>query len=313
MTAGKRRAAAWVLLLALLVAGGRAATQESRYTVESTVFLPQQFYVGDAVEARIRVRVEGAGRGLSAPEQPPEPAWGSIRRILVSGAQGAYEVRISFTAFRPGTQTFPSIDLGPITLEGIDFHVASVLGAEESELSPVRNQLLLPQTRVLMTIVLAVLFGIPLMLLIAFPWLRRRWHDLLALYRARRPYRKLRKSLERLQDEAARLSGREFYIRLLDDARRYLTRRLGFDCMSATTGELREVISVRLSDDTLVETLTELFELGDLVKFAERSAPLEQRLGHIDALRRTAGQLEKQRKQGSARHATARERSIVDI
>lgn len=314
----RRRPQMWLVAALVgamgLLGAGAAAAQSPEYTVESTVFLPQQYYVGDTVEARVRIRVEAQGPvTLSAPEEPPSPAWGSIRRILVSGAFPTYEVRISFTPFRPGTQTFPPIDLGEITLEGVDLHVASVLEPGESELAPVRDQLLLPQTRVLLTVVVAVLVGIPLMLFVAFPWFRHRWNDILTAYRSRRPHRKLRRALDRLQNEAAHLSAREFYIRLLEDSRRYLTRKLGFDCMSATTGELRSAFSRVLGNNSLVDTLTGLFETGDLVKFANRTASLEQRLNHIDALRHAAAQLEKERKQQRAKLREREEAEIVDL
>jgi hypothetical protein len=274
-----------------------AAAAEADYAVASTVFLPQQYYVGDTVEARVRVRLDAdEPRSLSAPEELPEPAWGEIRRVLVSGGYPNFEVRISFAAYRPGTQTFPPIDLGGITLRGVDLHVASVLEEGDSELAPVRDQLLLPQTRVLLAVVLAVLFGIPLMLFVAFPWVRSRWQVAVAAHQARRPYRKLKRSLDRLEEESDQLTGRNFYIRLLEDARRYLTRRLGVDCMSATTGELRKLISRTLGQSELVDTLNGLFQTGDLVKFAHRASPVEQRLRHIEALRHAALQLEKERR-----------------
>ena len=136
-------------LLAAAIAA-HAPAQSTEYSVENTLLLPQRFYVGDRVEARVQLRLaETAQAPTRAPETTPDPEWGTIHAISIDGSGRDYEVRIGFTPYQPGTLTFPALDLGALTLRGVDFHVESILDGQSTELAPVRSQLLLPSTRML--------------------------------------------------------------------------------------------------------------------------------------------------------------------
>lgn len=67
---------------------------------------------------------------------------------------------------------------------------------------------------------------------------------------------------------------KEYYTRLTDTLRNYLTERFGFSAMEMTT---REIIDRLQSEDpTKVAELRELFETADLVKFAKYSALINE-------------------------------------
>jgi hypothetical protein len=260
------------------------------------VLLPHLFYVGDRVEARVKLRVETADiEQPAAPAELPDPEWGTIHRVSITGSGRRFDVRISFTPFRPGTLTFPPLDFGSLTLHGVDFHVASILEEDSPQLSPMRDQLVLPSTRFFIAMAATVLVLVPVAILAFYPFIRRQFGRVVGYYRAGRPYRKLRRSLNRLRQDAAHVEGRTYYIRLLDEGRRYLTRKLGVDCVSATTRELETMMVSYIANEEDRGTLLSLFHMGDLVKFAQRPAPIDKRVDDADMLLEIAWRLERRR------------------
>lgn len=67
---------------------------------------------------------------------------------------------------------------------------------------------------------------------------------------------------------------KEYYTRLTDTLRKYLTERFGFSAMEMTTHEI--IDRLQSEDPTKVAELRELFETADLVKFAKYSALINE-------------------------------------
>jgi len=250
------------------------------YTVASTVFLPRVFYVGDRVEMRISLRVP-QNAALERPAEMPTPQWGEIHSISVSHAGGDATVRIIFTPFRPGTQSMPVMKLGDITLEGVNVYVKSILQEGEVGLAPPRSQLLLPSTRLVIGLGVGVLVILPLGWFVFYRWGRSRLVGLIARYRERQPNRRMQRVLKQLSADVENRSGREFYIVLQEELRRYLSRKLDADCMSATTWELRLHLGRLTPDQNDTQLLLSLFQFGDLVKFAGKSSSARIRKEHL--------------------------------
>lgn len=282
------------MLLAALAAVPEAAGQE-RYTVRDAIFLPQVFYVGDRVELRLRIRVD-EGVALPASAAPPAVPWGTIHSVSAAQQEQNAELRIQFTAFRQGTLALPPLSLGEITIQGFDIYVETTLG-ENPELAPLRDQAALPSTNLIVAGTLSALILLPLLWIFFVKVGRSRVRRLVERYRANQPARRLRRSLRRLGTEVQELKGREFYIDLLQDLRRYISQKLGRDCMAATTLELQGYLEELLDDPRDRERVMDLFHYGDLVKFARRRAPVKSRRQHLETVRELVERLERSREQ----------------
>ena len=97
--------------------------------------------------------------------------------------------------------------------------------------------------------------------------------------------------------EMHELDGKAYYIRLLDEARAFLDSQYDGAILSATTGELSPLLQRAGVDDEMCATVVELFQFGDLVKFAYRTVTLEDRTRHLDDFRRLAQTVYRQREE----------------
>jgi hypothetical protein len=280
------------MLLCLMVSMAVApdARAQESYTIRNAIFLPQVFYVGDLVELRIRLRLEP---GLTLPSTVPVPSvpWGRIQAITAAQDGQDAEVRVDFTAFRQGTLALPPIPIGDITIQGFDIYVETILG-EGAELSPLRDQAVLPSTNLLIAGVLTALVVVPLLWLLFVRFGRSRVRRLVERYRANQPSRRLRKSLRLLTADIDSMKGRDFYIALQEDLRRYLSQKLSADCMSATTAELRGFLDRLMEEREDRDVLIDLFKHGDRVKFARGRSTVKKRRQHIEAVQRVVEKVE---------------------
>ncbi|MEX2442006.1 MAG: hypothetical protein WD492_00265 [Alkalispirochaeta sp.] len=283
----------------LLVALAGVAASVSGQSITEVIFLPQTYYVGDVVEARVVVR-SSEDLDLTAPETLPSTQWVDFRDVLIVQRADGYEVRIVFQPFFVGTRQLPAIDLGAFTVSGVSSVVSSLKTEDgELELQPVRDQLLLPGTRALIAVLVLSIVGIPLVVVFTGGWVRRTFLRLREWYRENRPYRTLQKGLKQLQAEMHELDGKRYYIRLVDLTRSYLETRYSSVFRSATTGELDiQLRKVGIPSEQR-QGLIELFQFGDLVKFANRRVTVHDRTRHLEALKRLSGELQRREWEGS--------------
>ncbi|MFP4566014.1 MAG: hypothetical protein ACLFNX_05885 [Spirochaetaceae bacterium] len=284
------------LLLAVLSAPPAVAqSEEAREAeIERTTFLPQVFYVGDRVEMRVAFR-PAAGTAPRLPEETPSISWGTLHRMRLAAVSGGWELRVSFTPFRPGTQTLPPMQLGDVYLRGIDVPVPSILDENRSELAPLRDQLLLPATEALFVAAVAVLVLVPAAWFVFFRWGRRRFRDLITRYREALPYRRINRSLRQLANDMDGMNDRDFYIQLLFDFRSYLSRRMHTEAFSATTEELAVELDRYIPTEEDREAVLEVFKFGDRVKFASQRASTRARSDHLEAVMRVLRHVERKR------------------
>ncbi|MFP4483471.1 MAG: hypothetical protein ACLFO1_01310 [Spirochaetaceae bacterium] len=301
MTWRFRRRFVVALVCLVMVAGatpqGRA---QDAYSVRDATFLPQVFYVGDVVELRLRLRLDP---GVTLPATAPVPSvlWGRIHSITAAQEGQDAEVRVEFTAFRQGTLALPPIRIGDITIQGFDIFVESILG-ESPELSPLRDQAVLPSTNLLIAGVLTALVMVPLLWLVFVRFGRNRIRQIVAQYRANQPSRRLRKALRQLSAEMESMRGRDFYITLQEDLRRYISQKLSTDCMSATTAELRGFLDRIIEERADRDVLIDLFKHGDLVKFARGRSTVKKRRQHLEAVRRVVENVEHRQRRRREEH-----------
>lgn len=251
-------------------------TAGPQVTVESMSFIPQTYYVGDRVEMRI-VLGQGGDMKLLSPVKPKNPPWGVVHDISLIPTGGKLEVRVVFTSFQPGTQTFPPLKIGEFVLDDLKVHVGSLIEEGYGEFAPPRGQILLPSTRLILGLIVGGFFALPLLGVFLFFWVRPRIERFQAFYRERRPYKELRRRLRDLQKDGDGLDARRFYIALLENLKMYFSHRGKQDCAAMTTREMQNFITKRFSRVENIEELVQILLFGDEVKFGGRRATKKKR------------------------------------
>ncbi|MFA7566464.1 MAG: hypothetical protein WCY01_05505 [Alkalispirochaeta sp.] len=279
-TAPRRIPPFYLLFLVFFV--GVVGTYIHAQTISSVVFLPQTYYVGDRVEARVVVRGITIN-DIKLPDEKPRNSWVVVDSITPIQRADGVELRIQFQPFFRGTRELPRMDLGGVVLTGISPFVTTVFSeTEEPELASIRDQLLLPGTYFQFALVLVFIIAVPAVVFLAGGWGKRWALAIRVRYRENRPYRAFSRSMRALQNELTDLDGKTFYIRLLDICREYLDGRLGGGFRSATTGEMDRALRRAAVDEDERARIVTLFTFGDLVKFAGKRVTLADRTGHMD-------------------------------
>jgi hypothetical protein len=268
---------------------------DPRFVVESTLFIPQSYYVGDRVELRIIIRTNG-NLEVSSPAELPKPPWGVLHNLRVLSRDNKREIRLVFTPYQTGTRTFPPLKLGEIVLENQKIFVRSLVEEGHSDPVPPRGQVLLPSTRLMIGLIVGGFIALPLVGTFLFVWLRPRIRGLSEFYRKRVPYRRLQKALKSLKTQIALLDGRRFYIALGDQLKAFLSFRSGGNCLAYTTREMEDYLTKYIGPAEEKERILEVLVFGDEVKFGGRKADQEKRLKDLEIIRDAAEALEKKEK-----------------
>ncbi|MDD2243852.1 MAG: hypothetical protein VB024_04835 [Dysgonamonadaceae bacterium] len=79
------------------------------------------------------------------------------------------------------------------------------------------------------------------------------------------------KALDKLKDEKIWQKGheKEFYTKITDILRQYMTERFGVNAMEMTSGEILQQMQTRTDKDSVMENLKQILSTADLVKFAK--------------------------------------------
>ena len=89
-----------LFLLVLLFLPVISIAADTGITSVDTIFLPREYYVGDKVELRIKLKIED-GYSLQLPMSLPESSWINLHSVGITEADNNPEVRIVFTSFIP--------------------------------------------------------------------------------------------------------------------------------------------------------------------------------------------------------------------
>lgn len=279
--------------------------------VVRTVFLPQVYYVGDVVEARVTIRGINPDE-LAVPSSLPKLDWIEVREVGFFGTGDGIGVRIVFQPFFVGTRNLPPLDLGPFELDTVTAVVASSVQEGERQLEPMRGQLLLPGTRLVVGVTFTLVFVAPVVLYVMWGYGRRRLTALIGRYRSGLPYRKLARGLRHLESDIHEIDARRYYIRLTELARLFLARRASGKFISATTRELPGLLSDIGLTDNQIQELMEVFNAGDLAKFASRHVSLDQRRHHAETLQHIGRIIHRERRDAAGKTADPGQKTYVD-
>jgi hypothetical protein len=269
-------------LLLSICSGGFA---QDIYSVSRVNFLPPVYYVGDGVEARIRLSVED-GYTIVEPSELPPPGIIHVRDVRIIPISGEYDIRIFFSSFETGITELPAIELGDVTLTGVEIEVDSILEEGDTSIVGTFGPVLLPGTKVLLALFIGALLIVPPLMVLLGIWLKRlvlhlrdRWHE-------RIPIRDLNEEIDTLVAKAP--NSRDFYIGLTEIFRRYLARKLEVDIRSYTSSELSNELGKLLPEVPAVEKISADWSRFDEIKFGKRRIKGRQRSRDVKKIRDTA-------------------------
>lgn len=252
-----------LLLLSSGSLGAQAVVGEIR-------FVPPAFYVGDKVEMTVELELEQPLE-LSEPGQMPESDWIEVLDIRTEADGRKAVIRIDFIPFAPGTRTLPAVDLGGLYIKDLKVPTRSVLTEDIQGVRTLRGQRLLPGTRLAVALILALAAMAPF---IGFSGVRWAWKQIRRMqeaWRVGRPARRLRRTMRTLGLSIGDISSVSWYSALTEALRKYMTSKLGRDCMSATTAEIALMREFSQPEGPHARIL-DILQEGDMVKFAGQFA-----------------------------------------
>lgn len=249
-------------------------------TIKDLSFFPPLFFVGDLVELRIDIEFESSMH-VEIPPILPDSDWIEIHDISIEAVDYGVNVVIVFSSYAPGTQNLPSMKLGSLTLSDIEIPTGSILSRTHGGVRLLREQKMLPGTRLEMASVLSLMAITPFLAYGLFRILRRWWKKCHDSFLYKRPLRRIRRLSKRLRANIGSVRAAEWYYELSNGLRSYLSYRLGWDCMSATTAEIALMKDVHEGPR---QQFLEVLKEGDLVKFAGRQADAESLGRSLDML-----------------------------
>ena len=268
------------LFFAALISGASFADSGGR--VESTMFLPPDFFVGDVVELRMVV-VPASGAVLSIPKDLPEPFWMSISSLSMRELSGGkYELRLIFSSFYPGTRTLPALHLGDMLIDRVKIHTKSVLNEEDLKLEEIRPPMLLPGTVLILVILTLAILGGPLLTVFSISFIRNASRRFMERLQWKLPYRRFSKLMKDLNANFFSMSDRDFYFALSEGLRNYLSDRTGEDFLTVTLEEIGGMMPSYLKDFEDQKQMIKLLHYADLIKFSGGGSILEKKRRDLD-------------------------------
>mgnify|MGYP006294012825 CR=1 FL=1 len=269
--------------------------------------------MGDNVELRV-VFVPDGGMRVSGPEDMPMLSWIDFHDVTVLQEDGQWQARIRFSSYAPGTRSLPPIELGDVVLDSVKIHTRSILNEESHDFYGIKDQLLVPGTRIALALIVAVLFFGPVLVLNFAGKLQRGLSSFVAAQRGRRPSKRLNRVLKELRETQDQMSSRRFYIVLDEELRRYLSERTGSDFRSITSSEFathfRDVFPE--SYEERVKEVGELMQRSDMVKFGGENSEKRRRDADMDTVSHVVQEVERleaeRRRREHKRHSLRRKR-----
>ena len=250
--------------------------------VESVMFLPPDFYVGDVVELRA-VIVPDDGTVLSIPKELPNPFWIKMNSLSMKELSGGgYEVRLIFSSYSPGTRTLPPLVLGDMVIDRIKIHTESILSDGNLQLSEIRDPMLLPGTVFILTLLVLLILGGPLLVIFSVGFIKRTMDRLIAKFTLTLPFRRFNKLIKDLNAEFFSRSDRDFYFSLSEGLRQYLCDKTGEDFITVTLEEIGNLMPKYLSNFEDQKQMIKLLHYADLIKFSGGGSILEKKRRDLD-------------------------------
>jgi hypothetical protein len=279
MTGVRRFISAGVLLF---LAAARVPAQDN-YTVKRLAFLPQDFYVGDEVELRMEIQLDGDMR-IAVPEgKLPADEWVEITRIKPPDRKGQdCTLSIFFVTYHTGKNTLPEVKLQDITVRNVVAETKSILERKNiDKLQPSRGQVELPDSylKIGVNIVLSIL--IPALVFFLSLILLREAKRFAKNRKLELPHRKLKNGCARLLKKADSMDPKSFFIALTELVKEYFSLRLLIPALCLTTSDLGEFLGCGIFGEEINAGIVAVLKKTDDVKFAGRPTTGEEMRGVV--------------------------------
>lgn len=285
----------WLSSLLLFASSVLAqGTAESPISVESRID-KSKITIGDTVrytvrlthDPQVRVRWPALGANLGRFEirdyHKPDPrkAKGRIIEEIAYTISTFDTGRFEIPPLAVDYQAPPDTAWRTLQTEKLEIYVASILPSEAGDIRDIKSPLELPRDwNLIIRIGLAVV-GILLLAGVGY-YLWRRHQGKGLLPERKEPERPAHEaaleSLRRLRESDLLATGqiKAFYVELSEIIRRYIEGRYFVAALEQTTGELMENLQAASLETEATETLRELLEISDLVKFAKYEPAAEE-------------------------------------
>ena len=267
----------WIFLAPVLPA-------ETDFDIDTKIFLPPVYYIGDEVELRLKIKLLDDQVNIAVPEQLPVEQWIEIKRITyINFPKDIVTFNIFFVTFKPGKHLLPALQLGDILLEGIEINTQSVLEKMDvKKISPRRGQIELPGTSLKIILGILLILLVPAASLVTYKYIKLLIKKILLAREKEVPKNRIRKSLQQLLKKVEQLDSREFYIKLADITREYLEKRFLIPALTLTTRELVKFFKNCIQEKELQEKIyhfSGILQYSDLVKFGGTGSSCEEKIG----------------------------------
>ena len=245
------------------------------YSLETMSFIPPMYYIGDEVELRISIIIP-ENLQIKEPENKIEKKWVEINKVSITLVRKRedkkiYDVNIFFRAFKPGKLFLPKLDLGSLSLSDIEINTLSVLEKDKiTKLRPLRGQLVLPHTWFKIGLIFAFIILTAILILVFFKFSFKGFNFFNSLNKRNVPRRKLLKDLENLKTNIQDIKPRDFFIKISDTFKEYLSARLSIPVYTSTTYEISHLTYYNVLEKEISGEIVNLFSFSDLVKFGDK-------------------------------------------
>ena len=229
---------------------------------------------------------------LQLPSELPESSWIDIKSLDLVEDNKNPELRIIFTSFIPGTRSFPTLFLGEIFLNSIKIHTSSLIDSSDKKFIGIAGQLLLPGTKLGLSLIMGVIFLGPILLIILLGPFKRKIIFLIKNGTSRGPINKLNRILRDLAVQKTGISCRRFYIRLSSAVREYLSKRLDTDFITLTTSDMELALIKVLGHREFSSMLSDMMKLSDSIKFGKVTTDDEKKMSDIELVKNISKFLE---------------------
>lgn len=274
-------------ILFIFLAASLPLSADGEYSVKQTFFLPPNYYVGDHVELRIRIKTD-SNLLPAEPDVLPDTSWLDIHSIEVFSVSDEYDIRIQFTSYYPGTRALPAIKLGQIILDNIKIFTSSIIEDTNADFADVANPVLLPGTRLLLALFIGALLLGPILGVLLFRWGKKTAMIIRKRLLSKKPFKLFVRSIAMLGESGPALQSREFYISLVEVFRKYISLRLEIDILTSTTTELSFRLHERLRESSFIEGFSKKMHEFDMAKFGGKRVTKARRTKDIDSVMETA-------------------------
>ena len=282
----------WMPFILVMLSGTFSAFCDETYSVKQMLFLPPTYYVGDLVEVRLRIQVAEAITPAE-PTEYPEPGAVAIHDVRVIPISGEYDVRISFSSFDPGTRMLPHIKLGELVIKDIRIHTNSLIEDRDLEFVGVFDPVYLPGSRLLLALSVGALLLLPVFVVGLFSWIKKLSKSIRENRRERQPFRVLAGTLDELIATPPPVDSRDFYHKLSNGFKHYLSSRIDPGLLTCTSRELENKLEDPFSTVPQITLAAQAMAFFDQMKFGGRKVSSVQRRQDIDLVRDAAFAIEK--------------------